>query len=328
MACAMFSRVFNPPTRERMPNSSSRSPKPPWLKVRAPAGPRYTAIKQRLRSLDLNTVCEEAQCPNIGECWDGGTATVMLMGDVCTRGCRFCAVSSGKPAPLDPNEPVHVADMIQKMEVDYIVLTSVNRDDLDDGGADHFARTVEALAERMPELLVEVLVPDFQGLMPAVDRVVASQPAVFAHNVETVERLQRTVRDVRATYAQTLEVLRRAKTLAESQGHTLLTKTSIMLGCGETEEEIIQTMRDLRAHQVDVVTFGQYLRPSAQHLEVERFVPPEEFDRLKALADEMGFAYCASGPLVRSSYRAGEYFITNILKQRASAFATHEPEMI
>ena len=302
-----------------MPQSTSRAPKPPWLKVRAPAGPRYTDIKQRLRSLDLHTVCEEAQCPNIGECWDGGTATVMLMGDIYTRGCRFCAVTSGKPAPLDPNEPTHVADMIQKMGVDYIVLTSVNRDDLPDGGADHFARTVEALAERMPELLVEVLVPDFQGLMPAVDRVVAARPAVFAHNVETVERLQRVVRDVRATYAQTLEVLQRARSLARGAGVNMLTKTSIMLGCGETWDEVVRTMRDLRDHDVDVVTFGQYLRPSAQHLEVKRFVPPEEFDRLKELADEMGFAYCASGPLVRSSYRAGEYFITNILQERAAA---------
>jgi len=309
-----------------MPSSPSRSPKPPWLKVRAPAGPRYTAIKERLRSLDLHTVCEEAQCPNIGECWDGGTATVMLMGDICTRGCRFCAVTSGKPAPLDPNEPTHVAEMIQKMGVDYIVLTSVNRDDLPDGGADHFASTVEALSERMPELLIEVLVPDFQGLMPAVDRVVASRPAVFAHNVETVERLQRTVRDVRATYAQTLEVLRRARRLAESGGFNMLTKTSIMLGCGETWDEIVQTLKDLRAHDVDVVTFGQYLRPSAQHLAVERFVPPEEFDRLKELSDEMGFAYCASGPLVRSSYRAGEYFITNVLQQRDAAFTAPSSE--
>lgn len=287
--------------------------KPPWLKVRAPGGERYTDIKHRLRRLSLNTVCEEAQCPNIGECWSGGTATIMLMGDICTRGCRFCAVASGKPGRLDPNEPENVSKAIAEMGLDYVVLTSVNRDDLPDGGAEHYAQTVEAIKRRTPNILVEVLTPDFQGVSQSIGRLCAAKPDVFAHNVETVPRLQRQVRDARASYGQSLSVLDMARRFAAAANHRMLTKTSVMVGCGEDHAEVLATMHDLRQVGVDVVTFGQYLRPSPKHLPVVRFVPPDEFDQYQKSAEELGFRYCASGPLVRSSYRAGEFFIRNML---------------
>ena len=292
-----------------------RQPKPTWLKVKAPGGDRYSRIKERLRQRNLHTVCEEAQCPNIGECWNGGTATMMLMGETCTRGCRFCAVNTGKPLGLDPNEPAHVANMVSIMELDYVVLTSVNRDDLEDGGAGHFAEAIRRIKKETPDTLVETLVPDFQGNMEAVRELTLAEPDVFAHNVETVERLQRRVRDVRAGYAQSLAVLKHAKNVSQLAGQRMLTKTSIMVGVGETLEEIVQSMRDLREAHVDVVTFGQYLQPSHKHLRVERFVTPEEFTEYENIAKELGFAYCASGPLVRSSYRAGEYYIRNILEK-------------
>ncbi len=292
----------------------AREPKPTWLKVRAPGGTRYSQIKERLRGLELHTVCEEAQCPNIGECWNGGTATMMLMGETCTRGCRFCAVNTGKPPELDHDEPEKVAQMVAAMELDYVVLTSVNRDDLDDGGSAHFASAIRHIKTFTPETLVETLVPDFQGNMDAVDHLALAHPDVFAHNVETVERLQRTVRDVRANYGQSMAVLRRAKETARNNGLRMLTKTSIMLGVGESLDEVRQAMRDLRSEDVDVVTFGQYLRPSQKHHEVVRFVTPEEFKTLEEEALAMGFLYCASGPLVRSSYRAGEFYLRNILK--------------
>ena len=243
---------------------------------------------------------------------------MMLMGEICTRGCRFCAVTTGKPPGLDPNEPDHVAHMVEVMELDYVVLTSVNRDDLDDGGAAHFASAIRKIKAKMPRTLAETLVPDFQGNMDAVEALVLAQPDVFAHNVETVERLQRTVRDVRANYNQSLAVLKRAKEVATERGLRMLTKTSIMVGVGEQLEEIRTTLQDLRANQVDVVTFGQYLQPSHKHLKVERFVTPEEFEAYEKMALEMGFAYCASGPLVRSSYRAGEFYIRNILEKSES----------
>lgn len=257
----------------------SRSPsttKPSWLKVRAPGGERYVDIKHRLRRLSLNTVCEEAQCPNIGECWGGGTATIMLMGDICTRGCRFCAVTSGKPARLDPNEPENVANAIAEMQLDYVVLTSVNRDDLPDGGAEHYAQAVEAIKRRTPTILVEVLTPDFQGDPRAIARLCAAKPDVFAHNVETVQRLQRYVRDARATYGQSLGVLDMARKFAALSNHRMLTKTSVMVGCGEDASEVLETMLDLRRIDVDVITFGQYLRPTPKHLPVSRFVSPED----------------------------------------------------
>ncbi|GMV39028.1 MAG: lipoyl synthase [Myxococcales bacterium] len=287
--------------------------KPPWLKVRAPGGETYTAIKQRLRALSLHTVCEEARCPNMGECWGGGTATLMLMGDVCTRGCRFCAVTTGRPGALDPGEPEKTADTVQAMGLEYVVLTSVNRDDLADGGADHFARCVEAIKRRTPSVLVECLTPDFEGDAAAVARVVASGLDVFAHNVETVPRMQRRVRDVRATWDQSVGVLRAARRVALSEGRRLLTKTSIMVGAGETDAELDEALVAL-APDVDVITFGQYLRPSPKHLEVDRYVPPETFAALHDRALSLGYAYCASGPLVRSSYRAGELYLKALLR--------------
>lgn len=294
--------------------------KPPWLKVKAPGGQSYAAIKQRLRSLSLHTVCEEARCPNMGECWGGGTATLMLMGDTCTRGCRFCAVTTGRPGALDPLEPEKTADTVEAMELEYVVLTSVNRDDLPDGGADHFARCVEAIKRRTPHVLVECLTPDFEGDEAAVARVIASGLDVFAHNVETVPRMQRRVRDVRASWEQSVAVLRAGRRIARETGRDrMLTKTSVMVGAGETDAELDETMVLLRAADVDVVTFGQYLRPSPKHMEVDRYAPPESFDALRDRALALGFKYCASGPLVRSSYRAGELYLKALVRGEAPA---------
>jgi len=314
----MMAGIQTSDSRVTLRKKRERQPKPTWLKVRAPGGERYSKIKERLRVLDLHTVCEEAQCPNIGECWNGGTATMMLMGDTCTRGCRFCAVNTGKPPGLDVKEPRNVAHMVGVMELDYVVLTSVNRDDLSDGGAGHFAEAIREIKKETPRTLVETLVPDFQGNLEAVEKLAMASPDVFAHNVETVERLQRTVRDVRAGYEQSLLVLRHAKEVGRKAGLRMLTKTSIMVGVGETLEEIQATLLDLKKAHVDVVTFGQYLQPSHKHLKVERFVTPEEFQAYEKMANELKFSYCASGPLVRSSYRAGEYYIRNILEKNES----------
>ncbi|MBT9558344.1 MAG: lipoyl synthase [Myxococcales bacterium] len=292
-----------------------REARPSWLKVRAPGGPRYVDVKERLRGLSLHTVCEEARCPNMGECWSAGTATVMILGDTCTRGCRFCAVDTGKPTELDWAEPGRVALAISQMGLDYVVLTSVNRDELEDGGSTIFAMTVKAVKARQPSILVEVLTPDFQGKLDCVERVVAAGPETYAHNVETVERLQRRVRDARANYAQSLRVLEHAK-VKRALPHAL-TKTSIMLGLGETDAELEATLADLRGVGCDVVTFGQYLRPTKKHLPVKEYVTPERFEALRVRALELGFVYCASGPLVRSSYKAGEYFLTQY-HQRAA----------
>ncbi len=287
--------------------------KPDWLKIRPPAGHNYIQIKETLRKHRLHTVCEEAHCPNVHECWGGGTATLMLMGDVCTRGCRFCAVASGHPnGYLDPLEPWKVAQVLSEWDLDYVVLTSVARDDLPDGGAEHFARTIRAIKEKTPQMLVEVLIPDFRGDIEALKKVVDAQPDVIDHNIETVERLTPKVRDRRATYCQSLTVLENVKKLDP----TRYTKSSIMVGLGETEEEILQTMRDLRTISVDILTIGQYLRPSQRHLEVVEYVRPERFAYWKEVGEAMGFRYVASGPLVRSSYRAGEFFIKSLLKSR------------
>ena len=292
--------------------------KPEWLRVRPPAGENYVHLKTLFRSLDLHTVCEEAHCPNVWECWGGGTATIMLMGDTCTRGCRFCAVKSGNPhSALDLDEPRKVAIALSELDLSYVVLTSVDRDDLPDGGAGHFAKTVREIKARCPELLVEALIPDFQGDLEAVRAVVDAGVDVLDHNVETVERLQATVRDRRANYAQSLKVLREAKGMRDD----LFTKSSIMLGLGETREEVIATMRDLRANEVDILTLGQYLRPSSWHLTVQEYVPPETFDELREAGEAMGFAYVASGPLVRSSYRAGEFFLEKVIRTRKPARA-------
>ncbi|MGM0574410.1 MAG: lipoyl synthase [Myxococcota bacterium] len=289
-----------------------KKPKPRWLKVKAPVGPRYEAIGERLENLNLHTVCQEASCPNIGECWGSGTATIMLMGGTCTRGCRFCNVITGKPAPLDPDEPRNAAEAVHTMGVDYIVLTSVNRDDLPDGGADHFAQTVEHLKAIDPGILVEVLVPDFQGRMEGVERLIEAGPEVIAHNVETVRSLTRRVRDARASFDQSLAVLEHIQRAGRGRapgGVDILAKTSLMLGLGETEDEVVECLRELRSVGTHVVTFGQYLRPSPRHIEVAEFVSPEQFDRYADVARDMGFVYVASGPLVRSSYKAGEFYL-------------------
>ena len=296
------------------------APKPDWLRVRAPGGDRYHALKDTLRSLDLHTVCEEARCPNVGECWREGTATVMLLGDVCTRGCRFCAVETGDPrGAVDTREPEHVARAIAKLELQYVVMTMVNRDDLLDGGADHVGRTVRRLRELRGDILIETLVGDFRGQLDAVDICCDAAPDVFAHNVETVRRITRTVRDVRSSYDQTLRVLERASLKAKQRvaegGRPMLVKSSIMVGLGETDDEVIETMRDLREVGVDIVTLGQYLRPTPKHHEVLRFVTPETFDGYAAMAKELGFLYAASGPLVRSSYKAAEVFLHSLLTE-------------
>ena len=289
--------------------------KPEWLRVRPPSGENYAHLKTLLRSRDLHTVCEEAHCPNVSECWDGGTATIMLLGDTCTRGCRFCAVTSGNPrAAVDVDEPRKVAGAIAELGLTYVVLTSVDRDDLPDGGAGHFAQTIREIKARDADVLVEALIPDFQGDLAAVRTVVDARPEVLDHNIETVRRLQHPVRDRRAGYEQSLAVLRGAKSMRDG----LYTKSSIMLGLGETHDEVLETMHDLRDAGVDIVTLGQYLRPSGWHLPVQEFVPPERFDAYRREAEAMGFLYAAAGPLVRSSYRAGEFFVENVLRGRGS----------
>jgi lipoic acid synthetase len=292
--------------------------KPDWLKSRPPSGQRYTEIKRTLREHDLHTVCEEANCPNLGECWSGrdgpGTATFMLMGDRCSRGCNFCDVETGGMEPLDPDEPANVADAVAEIGLEYVVLTSVDRDDLADGGSAHFAETIRAIKRRDPSILVEVLIPDFAGDPDAVDRIVAAGPDVVAHNVETVERLQWPVRDRRATYEQSLAVLERV-----SETSDVYTKTSLMLGVGEYDHEVYQALSDLREADVDVVTFGQYLQPSRSHLEVTEYVHPDKFDVWERVAErEFDFLYCASGPMVRSSYKAGELFVEALVREGAS----------
>ncbi|MFQ5553550.1 MAG: lipoyl synthase [Thermoplasmata archaeon] len=290
------------------------SQKPDWLRVRLPGGANYRDLKSLLRDRNLHTVCEEAHCPNLGECWGGGTATIMLMGDTCTRGCRFCAVKTGNPrGVLDPLEPVKVADTVTRTGWRYVVLTSVDRDDLPDGGATHFAATIRAIKAHDPGILVEVLVPDFRGDQESVRSVVEAGPDVFAQNQETVERLTHPVRDMRAGYGQTLRVLRMAKEIRSD----VFTKSSLMLGLGEREDEVLQAMRDLRVAGVDILTLGQYLRPGTRHIEMARYVPPEEFDYFRQRGSEMGFLYVAAGPLVRSSYRAGEFFLEGVLRERA-----------
>jgi lipoic acid synthetase len=285
--------------------------KPPWLKVRAPGGERYTELKETFRSLDLHTVCEEAHCPNVGECWSEGTATVMLLGDTCTRGCRFCSVKTGHPrGAVDVREPEHVARALSRMPLQYVVMTMVDRDDLIDGGAEHVAKTVRRLRELRPEMLVETLVGDFGGRLGDVDTTVDAGPDVWAHNIEVVRRLQRTIRDVRCSYDQSLSVLRRAKERSPS----ILTKSSIMVGIGETDVEVRETMLDLRSAGVDVLTVGQYLRPSARHAAVDRYVEPELFEAFAREGRAMGFAFVASGPLVRSSYKAAEVFVRSMLR--------------
>jgi lipoic acid synthetase len=289
--------------------------KPEWLTVSPPAGENYQNLKTLFKTLNLHTVCEEAHCPNVHECWGGGTATLMLMGDTCSRACRFCMVTPGKPnGVLDALEPENVAFALSQMKLSYVVLTSVDRDDLPDGGASHFANTIRAVKEKSPGLLVEVLIPDFQDDLDSLREIVQARPDVVAHNIETTLSLSPKVRDPRAGYWQSLSVLRNLKKL----DHGLYTKSSIMVGLGEAEEEVEITMRHLRNAGVDFLTLGQYLRPSARHLPVIDFVPPETFDHYRLVGEGMGFKYVASGPLVRSSYRAGEFYIRAVVEKERS----------
>jgi len=325
---------------ERIVLGNTNAPRlPPYLKTSIPTGASFTKIKKDLRGLGLHTVCEEARCPNIGDCWGGkdgatpeeskraATATIMLMGDTCTRGCRFCSVKTSKtPPPLDPHEPENTAEAISRWGLGYIVLTSVDRDDLADSGARHFAETIRKIKQKAPQILVEALTGDMAGNLDHVSLVAKSGLDVYAHNIETVEALTPFVRDRRATFRQSLSVLERAK-----QEGVRVTKTSVMLGVGENEDQVMDALRELRKVDVDVVTFGQYMRPTKRHMKVDRYVEPVEFDRWKQIAEDMGFLYVASGPLVRSSYKAGEYFIENVLRnkgtEKRSQHLTVQPTM-
>ena len=344
-----------PPVRD--PTTGERTRLPPWLKLQIPKGPsaqpKYNAIRKSLRAKKLATVCEEARCPNIGECWGGteevvdgvavpgtgiATATIMVMGDTCTRGCRFCAIKTSRaPPPLDPDEPEHVADAVATMGVDYIVVTMVDRDDMPDGGAGHVAKAMAAIKRRgqeeyerklreaeasgastaeMRPLLLEVLAGDFRGVPEQAEAVARAGVDVYAHNIECVERVTPNVRDRRANYRQSLAMLAHVK---KALPH-VTTKSSIMLGVGETEQEVLQTLKDLREAGCDAVTLGQYLQPASTRMKVSRYVHPLEFDEWKRVAEkDLGFAYCASGPMVRSSYKAGEYYLRHVVdKQRAA----------
>jgi len=311
----MSSNTLKPQSVVKSKGSSKKySPKPEWLKVKAPSSESYVKIREMISGLKLATVCQEARCPNLGECWDGGTATFMILGEYCTRGCRFCHVKTSKEGtPLDLDEPKNVADAVSTMGLNYVVLTSVDRDDLADFGSQHFADTVTAIKALETEVVVEVLTPDFDGVESNIDRIIASRPEVIAQNLETVESLTRRVRDRRAGYKKTLDFLSYVKHTDESR----YTKTSLMLGLGEKDNEVRQALFDLRDVGCDVVTFGQYLQPSAKQLKVEEFVRPEKFEWWKNEALAMGFLYVASGPLVRSSYKAGEHFMANMIKQGA-----------
>jgi lipoyl synthase len=272
---------------------------PDWIKVKAPGNPNYLRLKRLMREKNLHTVCEEARCPNIGECWGNKTATFLILGDTCTRGCRFCAIDKGKPLALDPEEPRNVALTVKELGLGHIVVTSVNRDDLADGGADHFARTVFWIKKLNPGIRVELLIPDFEGNLDALRTVVDSGIEILNHNIETVPRLYGKVRPGH-TYECSVNILRTAKQLRPE----MLTKTGMMLGVGETQDEVMTALHDLRANDVDIVTLGQYLQPSAKLLRVERYVTPEEFKEFKTEADKLGFRHVESGPLVRSSYHA------------------------
>jgi len=286
--------------------------KPHWFKIRPPTTEKFSNIKRILQNYQLNTVCAESHCPNMSECWSGGTATFMVMGDTCTRGCRFCNIKTGlKGQPLDPDEPNKLVKALEEMQIfDYIVLTSVDRDDLEDQGSNHFAACVKAIKKHNPEMLVEVLIPDFQGNTKHVQTIIDAGPDVIAHNIETVKRLQSSVRDPRANYEQSLHVLSYIK-----QHSSIVAKTSIIVGLGETEEEVFSTMQDLREIGVQILTLGQYLRPSKKHLKVKKYVHPDTFKKYEQKGKALGFSFVASGPFVRSSYRAGELFVKHMLKK-------------
>lgn len=285
-----------------LPADAPRSHRPPWLKVRVPGGESYVRLKQMMRAKSLHTVCEEARCPNIAECWGAGTATFMILGDTCTRSCGFCAVKTGRPLPVDPDEPRRVAEAVRQMAVRHAVITSVNRDELPDGGASWFARTIREIRRLCPGVTVEVLIPDFKGNTDALQQVIDAHPDILGHNTETVPRLYRRVRP-QGKYHWTLGLLREAK-----RQH-MRTKTGLMLGLGETLDEVIAVMHDLRRVEVDILTLGQYLQPTPNHLPVERYVTPEEFAALRRIGLEIGFEHVEAGPLVRSSYHAERHLL-------------------
>ncbi|MEM4254887.1 MAG: lipoyl synthase [Candidatus Norongarragalinales archaeon] len=291
--------------------------KPSWLKIRPPKE-NFEGVKATLRQLGLVTVCEEAHCPNASECWSSGTATFMVLGSICTRGCHFCSVGKGiEGQPIDVLEPWKIASAVRKWGLDYVVITSVDRDDLPDQGAEHFAKCIRAIRKHCEGVLVEVLIPDFRGDEQCLKTIVEAKPDVIAHNVETVEELQRVARDMRAGYAQSLGVLENVKKMDS----TIFTKSSIMLGMGEQDESVLKTMDDLRSVKCDFITFGQYLRPTERELPVFEYVAPEKFGWFKTKALEKGFLYCASGPFVRSSYKAGELFV-KALKEKQMVVAS------
>jgi lipoyl synthase len=290
-----------------------RPQRPDWLKVRIPTGPRYIELKTMMREKELHTVCEEARCPNIGECWGHGTATFMILGDVCTRACRYCAVTSGRPTTLDLTEPRRVAETVRSMGLQHAVVTSVDRDDLPDGGASLFAATIRKIHQLNPDCAVEVLTPDFQGRLDAIRIVLGARPEIFNHNIETVRRVFPSVRPGRSRYDTSLEVLRMARELNPNG----LTKSGLMVGLGETREEIVETMRDLRAVDVDILTIGQYLQPTGKHAAIDRYYHPDEFAQLREDGFALGFSHVESGPLVRSSYHAHEQ--TEMLRARKNA---------
>jgi lipoic acid synthetase len=279
--------------------TEGRRPRPEWLKVRLPSGERYTNLKKLVHEQRLNTVCEDARCPNIGECWGAGTATFMILGDVCTRSCKFCAVKTGLPPQYDMDEPRRVAEAMRRLNLRYAVITSVDRDDLEDGGAYIFAETIRRTREACPGIMIEVLIPDFRGSGDALRKVVEARPDVLAHNVETVPRLYRIAR-AGSRYRRSLELLFKAKSL----GLQMRTKSSIMLGLGECRDEVVEVMVELRASHVDILTLGQYLQPTKGHLPVDRFYTPGEFSELRNVGLSLGFSFVESGPLVRSSYHA------------------------
>ncbi len=302
--------------------STPSSSRPSWLKVRPPTSESYFQIRDMLKELKLATVCQEAHCPNMEECWGGGTATFMLMGDTCTRACRFCAVKTGNPhGVLDEEEPQKVGYAISQMKLDYIVLTSVDRDDLVDQGSLHFARTVETIKKNNPKMIVEVLAPDFSAREDLIENLVKANPDVYAHNIETVEELTPEVRDRRSGYRQSLKVLSLVKKIQPKK----YTKTSIMLGLGEKADQLKRALADLREVDCDVVTFGQYLSPTqrhARHLPVKEWIHPDQFQYWQEEAIKMGFLYVASGPLVRSSYKAAEFFMKGVVEKQRKVFPT------
>jgi lipoic acid synthetase len=292
-------------SNNQQPITNNQQQKPPWLKIRPPTTDKFATIKQLLKAKKLNTVCTEANCPNASKCWSSGTATFMILGDTCTRACRFCNVKSGNPnKKIDLNEPQHLSGAVKIMKLTHVVITCVTRDDLLDGGAEHWYNCISKLKKDHPNLTIEILISDLNGDIKALEKIIDAKPDVIGHNLETVKRLQAEVRDPRANYEKSLKMLAAVKQIDPK----IYTKTSLMLGLGETEKEVEKTMKDARKAGTDFLTLGQYLQPGPYHLPVKKYIPPEQFKHYKTLAKKHGFVYCASAPFVRSSYKAGEYF--------------------